>query len=438
MATIRLIPSSYSVSSTSYLSVSDASNMYNNTDNTTYATITNSRSSTTSYYLYISGFNFSDIPSNATINSFTVKIKVRESRATTSTSYRMYLCNGTTATSDYASTMPGTSVATISFDNVSSSWATLSGYGSNLAIRINCRRASRFTTSYMYVYGAEIEVDYSLPVSYTITSTITNGTIVSENPMTISGGKKAIIAFDGNTDCTFKSMTMNGTSVTPTKNKSRATEGVTYSTNYSTYSSYSFSNCYDGNASTYFWSAEAQATGKYILIQFENPITLSSFSTYSSNSGDYPHSNNYLQVSSDGGSAWTDVGAFSNSQTTTFSNLSLSNINAIRIYAKSDISNWLVINTITMVYEDYDETENITSEYYYIIDSVDEDKTIEIIFEKNEADEDTFYVKVGGTWKEVKGAYKKIDGVWTLITYTYDSTKQLVYKGTVSSTSSDE
>ena len=74
MATIRLIPSAYSLSNTSYLSVSNASNMYDNTDSTTYATVTNSRTSTTSYYIYLKGFNFDDIPSNATVNSFTVKL----------------------------------------------------------------------------------------------------------------------------------------------------------------------------------------------------------------------------------------------------------------------------------------------------------------------------------------------------------------------------
>ena len=75
MATIRLVPSTYAVSSTSYLSVSNASNMYDNTDSTTYATITNTNNSTSSRYLYLRGFNFSSIPSNAIINSFTVKIK---------------------------------------------------------------------------------------------------------------------------------------------------------------------------------------------------------------------------------------------------------------------------------------------------------------------------------------------------------------------------
>lgn len=118
MATIRLTPSSYTLSNSSYLSVSEASNMYNNTDNSTYATITNSRTQTTSYYVYLQGFNFDSIPSGATINSFTIKIKIRESGVNTS-SY-MYLANSTTATADYASTSPGTTVSTITFDNVSS------------------------------------------------------------------------------------------------------------------------------------------------------------------------------------------------------------------------------------------------------------------------------------------------------------------------------
>lgn len=65
MATIRLIPSTYSLSNTSYLSISNASNMYTNTDSTTYATVNHTRNySTTSYYIYVKGFNFDDIPAD--------------------------------------------------------------------------------------------------------------------------------------------------------------------------------------------------------------------------------------------------------------------------------------------------------------------------------------------------------------------------------------
>ena len=57
-------------------------------------------------------------------------------------------------------------------------WETIKGYGSNFGIRINCRRASRNTTGYVYIYGAEIEVDYTIPVSATVPSPRSgNGTI---------------------------------------------------------------------------------------------------------------------------------------------------------------------------------------------------------------------------------------------------------------------
>lgn len=177
MATIRLVPSTYYLSSSSYLSISNASNAYNNTDNDTYATVTNSRSNTTSYYVYLRGFNFDDIPSNAIINSFTVKFKARESGVSTSSSYRPYMCNGTTTITGTASTV-STTATVQTFTGVSATWETIKGYGSNFGIRFNCRRASSGTTSYMYLYGAEILVDYTLPVSATVTSTLTgSGTI---------------------------------------------------------------------------------------------------------------------------------------------------------------------------------------------------------------------------------------------------------------------
>ena len=261
MATIRLIPSSYSLSSNNSLSISDVSNMYNNTDNTTNATITNSSKSTSNtYYLYINGFNFSDIPANATVNSFTVKIKCYESGL--STSYLMYLVNGTTATSDYASTMPSTSTQTITFDNVSSTWDTISGYGSNFGIRVALVKSSRNTTGYMYVYGAEILVDYTL--SYTVTTTATNCTMLSDNPATVSSGESHTLWFNP-TDSAYDllTMTVGGNDVEPTLGKWVPSE-ITYkvSTNYSRYAG-SIDNVIDGDTSTYFWSNGAQTSGQY-------------------------------------------------------------------------------------------------------------------------------------------------------------------------------
>lgn len=199
MATIRLTPSTYYLSNTSYLSVSNASNMYSNTDDDTYATVTNSRASTTSYYIYLRGFNFDAIPEGAIVNSFTVKLKARESGVSTSTSYKPYLADGTTTINGSCDVIT-TKASVHTFTGVSADWDTIVGYGNNFGIRINCRRASRNTTSYMYLYGAEILVDYTIPVYHDITiSNSTSATVSASDTHPLEG-----------TDVEIKSDTLSG------------------------------------------------------------------------------------------------------------------------------------------------------------------------------------------------------------------------------------
>ena len=425
MATIRLIPSTYSLSNTSYLSISNASNMYTNTDSTTYATVNHTRTSTTSYYIYVKGFNFNDIPADAIINSATVKVKAKVTRAG---SYAPALYNNTTSLGQNLSGNIGTT-DTISTVDITSNWETYKGYGSNFGIRLRLNRSSRNTASSMNIYGAEILVDYTVPVHHTISTSITGGVLRSPTTTsaTVNGGANYEITFNGNPDYTFSSMTVNGIEVTPiTKNAPVASPTYTVSTNYSTYQGYTLSNAYDGDDSTFFWSAEAQTSGKYILITFSDFVNLSSFSTYSSNNTDYPHSCNVLQVSTDGAS-WTNIGTFSDSQTSTFSNITnANNIKYVRIYATSNIENWLVLNEITMSYE----SAQLGGEYYsYTISAVDNDKTVVIIF--NEPD--VYYVKVDGRWRKVLTAYRKVNGAWEEFNYTYDDSLQLKYLGHITS-----
>lgn len=172
MPTARLTPSTYYIT-TSYLSVSNADNMYTDTDSTTYADVYNSRTSTTSYHIYIRGFNFDAIPAAAIVSSFTVKLKGNYSGGY---SQNMYLYNGTSANVGSSASLSST-VATHDF-TCSVPWADLVAMGDNFGIRINCRRSSRNTAAHFYIYGAEIEVNYTLPVPATVTSTLTgNGTI---------------------------------------------------------------------------------------------------------------------------------------------------------------------------------------------------------------------------------------------------------------------
>ena len=188
MPTIRLVPSTYALSSTSYLSVSNAANMYANTDSDTYATVTNSRASTTSYYIYLRGFNFDDIPAAAVVTGFTVRLKARESGVSTSSSYKPYLANGTTAINGSCDAIT-TTAAVHEFSGLSSDWDDIKAMGANFGIRINCRRASRNTTGYVYIYGAEIEVTYTVPDPRTITTTLQgDGTISPSGAQTYYDG----------------------------------------------------------------------------------------------------------------------------------------------------------------------------------------------------------------------------------------------------------
>lgn len=188
MPTIKLVPSTYYLSNSSYLSVSNADAMYDDTDSTDYATVTNSRNQTSSYYIYLRGFNFEDIPSAAVVSDFTIRLKARESGVSTSSSYKPYLAHGTSAINGSCDVIT-TTAAVHEFSGLSADWADIVGYGSDFGIRINCRRSSRNTTGYVYIYGAEIEVTYTVPDPRTITATLTgDGTISPSGTTTAYDG----------------------------------------------------------------------------------------------------------------------------------------------------------------------------------------------------------------------------------------------------------
>lgn len=217
MATIRLVPSAYSLSNSSYFSVSNATRAYNNTDNTTYATFQTTSNSTSSRYIYLSGFNFDDIPSSAQVSAFTVKIKGYESGANTGASYAPCLVNGTSALSNTtASENFGTSTKTITIPTGSLTWDSIKNtYGSSFGIRVDARRSSRNTASYIYIYGAEIEVTYTTGTPRTITSTLTgSGTINPSGAQTYYDGDSYTLTITPTNSSDAVTVTNNGTDVT--------------------------------------------------------------------------------------------------------------------------------------------------------------------------------------------------------------------------------
>lgn len=210
MPTIKLTPSTYYSTSTTYLSVSNASNMYTDCDSTTHSTIQNTRSSTTSYYIYLRGFDFSQVPSSAIVSDFTIRLKGNYSGGY---SQNMYLYDGTSTSYGSASSL-STSVATHEF-TCNHSWADVVACGSDFGIRINCRRASRNTTAYFYIYGAEIEVTYTLPTPRTITTSVSgNGTINPSGTNTYYDGDEITLTINPTNKSDQVTATRDGTDIT--------------------------------------------------------------------------------------------------------------------------------------------------------------------------------------------------------------------------------
>ena len=173
MPVVKLIPSHYDISNTNYMAVTDAANMYHDTSHTAnYGSIRGrqGRSSNTTYYAYLNGFDFSLIPANAVINSFNIKIRCSRNSYTEygSSGYRMRLASspananqisGTTITSDI-----GLTPSVLTLPTGSLTWADIVNYGATFSIQLRIRNSSTSSSDYpyIYVYGAEIEVNYSI------------------------------------------------------------------------------------------------------------------------------------------------------------------------------------------------------------------------------------------------------------------------------------
>lgn len=215
MATIRLVPRElYNAAGASYLTVSNASNACTNTDSTTYATVNNTYASTTNRYVYLQDFNWDDIPAGAVIDSFAIKLKASESGGTTSSSYRPVLCKGTATYSNaYCSAI--TASTTVHEFEFTQDFDTFRDNGEEFGIRINCRRGSRNTAASFYIYGAEIEVNYTIPTPHTVTSALTgDGTIdPSGATSTFEGSEYTLTIRPTNQDDPI-TVTNNGADVT--------------------------------------------------------------------------------------------------------------------------------------------------------------------------------------------------------------------------------
>lgn len=423
MPTVKLTPSTYYLSSTSYLSISSASNMYADCSSDTYATVTNSRASTTSYYIYVRGFDFSQVPSDAIVSGFTVRLKARESGVSTSTSYKPYLANGTSTINGSCDVIT-TTAAVHTFTGISADWETLKGYGNNFGIRINCRRASRNTTSYMYIYGAEIEVTYTVPVHHTVTiNNSTSATVTASDTNPLEG-----------TDVEIRASTISGLTVTD--------NGVDVTSQFvqrsETAESYTVVNVgdygFDLNSSTGYYVSNNKGVSKTAAlcrVDFHVPVAATitfSYINYAEQGYDFGVFGNIdVVLSDDYYSAGSSGATITDSSYKLACNTSAHNTSSVQTltydmsagdhsiwvkYSKDDASD---ANNDTLQFKvaiTLDEPFTPGVYYGYDITNITADHVIVV---SSGGTTTALYVKQNDSWVKVSRAYKKVNGSWTQV-----------------------
>lgn len=433
MATIRLVPSTYYRNNSSYVTVTNPNNMYTNTDSTTYASVQNTRSSTSNtYYCYLRGFNFSDIPSDATVTGFTIKIKANESYMSTSSSYRMSLYNGTTSIGSTTVTSSlSTTVQTFTFPIPSTlTWETLKGYGSNFGIRIPLRRSSTSSSSYVYVYGAEIDVTYTVPVYYDVTINNSTSATVSASDTNPLEGTDVEIRTNTLSGITIKD---NGVDVT---SQFTQRQGQAESYEVENVGSYGFTL----NSSTGYYVSNNKGVDKsasVCRVDFYVPVSATITFTYINYAEqgydfgvfgniDVALNNNYYPAN--GGISDTSYKLacntsshnMSSEQTLTYS-MSAGEHSIWVKYSKDDAS---AANNDTLQFKvaiTLDEPYTPGTYYGYDITNISANHTIVVTASGGQ---DTAYIKVNGSWVEVSEVYKKINGSWvkqTSLSNVFDS-----------------
>ncbi len=440
MATIRLVPSTYYVNNSSYVSVSNVSNMYTNTDSTTSGTFTHNRASTNNtYYAYLRGFNFSDVPSNAVVSEWTVKIKASATGHTTSTStsYYMSLYNGTTAIgSTYAASRLSTSVQTISFAEGSLTWDTIKSYGSNFGIRIPLRRASSNTADVVTVYGAEIEVTYTVPVYHSVTiSNSTSATVTASDTNPLEGDDVEIFASTLN-GITIKD---NGTDVTSQfVQATGGTESAVPESSFTTGFSASGANFYQSSSTTSTSWLE-YAIGHSAESPYSTSNTSNTYVKPEGQTGWINYEFDFTMIPSTATINSVGVKVYGAREDSTIDSThvarfqcysgstakgSIQNFTSTSngIVTVSDVGTWTAseLHDAQLRFEIgyYGgrmlgitwTVEYSVSGYTYTITAISADHTIVVTSSGGQTD--TIYFKNGSTWTQATKVYKKVNGSW--------------------------
>jgi len=415
----------YDESDHSYYAISSAANGYDGSSSTDYASINLTRGSRAESYVYWE-FTLPEVPAGATIESITCNYKARVSNSSTSyiSAATIQLYSGTTAKGSSESIRTtSTSVADIS------SPGTWTAAEVNAGVRLmthGTRGTSRTTSNYyIYFYGADISITYSLngtAYEITATSNVSGVTISPASQEVIQGGsgsvtvssKTDVVITDNGNDVTssFVSASDTLTAVPQSQTHSGLDGGESYSAYAVGYSAE------DPNSSTGNMYAASGSTG-YVDYSFDfsaipsgaviNDVEVRLYGKRESSSTDSSH---MAEVSLYSGS--TKKGT--EQEFTSTSNY---------VMTLDDIGTWTADELhsakvrFTVAYYgggisgiSWEVTYEING-FMYTITNVQADHTILV---SAVATGNTIMIKSGGQWKKAQKVFVKVNGTWQQVT----------------------
>lgn len=435
MAQIRLIPSAYTRSNTSRVTVTNETNMYNNTDHTAnYCSIRGRNNTSNTYYCFIHGFNIGDVPSDAIVSNISVKIRCyKNDYLATGSAYRLRLAstpssssaiNNTTMTEDIETTA---TVYTIPIGSLS--WEDIKSYGSNFSIEVPLMSIAS-SYPYLYVYGAEIEVTYTIPIYHDVTasSNVSDVTIVPTSETLIEGNNIVFSILSQNSSSFI--ITDNGIDVTnqivqiqPIDSKQFIPSGYTnLSSGITINSSYPITRAYQNSDDSTDYARldfDASTTG-YIELLFgiegiPSDATISSISAKArlriSNTTRMTNRICQLYSGSTAKGSNTNFSSTSGAVVTlTPGTWTINELSDLRMRIGATSSSSTSSKYLYIYGADITIEYILNGELYtYTISNIVADHTIVV------DDVNKLFIKTNGTYLRAKKIFKNINGVWTEI-----------------------
>lgn len=405
-------PTSYDTTHHSYASISSSypiANAYTDSSSTTYCQVNWVTGSGAETYVYLK-FNFSDIPSDATIKTVTAKAKGYVSTTSSSrvTSRQMQLATGTTLKGSALTLSTSTSEQT--FSSVGS-WTRAELLDAGIRFYVK-RGTSNTSSAYrLRIYGATMTVTYEYQeTAYTITVSNSTSTTVTASPAEVIQGEASIIKADTISGLIIKD---NGTDVT-----SQFTQRT------DTAESYSISNIttsygFELNSNGYYESNNKghPSTAAVCRVDIYVPVAATitfSVINYAESTYDYGLLSNIDTTLNNNASAdssgvyWSGQNHDSSSVQTITYTMSAGNHYITVKYFKDNYTDSNNDSLQFKVAITLNEPFTPVTYYGYDITNVITDHTIVV----TAVVQNVIYLKIDGSWVPATAVYKKVNGSW--------------------------